>query len=592
MENNLHKTLNDVLAAFDAPAKRFDSHELVAALIDLPEEERAKPEAHHEWTAFMLQPNDSDSTFGGYFGPQVTFADANGNPLYMPALSDITPEAVLYWEQRYKTSANPLMRMRYAGLVWDFKRRIVNSNYDTDLYRTYVDSMLAVCNNDLASHPVVTTNILERLFNIAKKQDDDLAKAKDALRSFEQRHAVDHAVRYWACQFQLMTQNGKFFTQDEKDTLVRQHEDRMMRLATPDANGKIDVWTLNSQCELLAEYYNHNQQKEEIRRVLKVAEEAFMKNFDPNNPMQKLGILEQLHHKYVHFGLHDEAARLLKEIQAAGTAAVDALTPHQFEFQIPPEVYDQADAMFGAKAESDEKRWGNFVIYFIPRKDMEERSLAEAVKHYPFRYMVATNLMDYKGHTNSIIGSYEHDPEGNLVMHITEKMNLGTYFLGIAIHKMREQGLMITDRIMHDIVEPCPLFEAKSHPVIRQALDFLFNDESVIACHLLVPQIEVAIRNLVEMSGFSILKAQKQVEKGFQMITLDDLLRKEPVETAFTSDGAMYLRLVLTDQRSLNIRNNLCHGNLPPDSFNSGVAARLLHVLIMIGMVRFEETDK
>jgi hypothetical protein len=57
----------------------------------------------------------------------------------------------------------------------------------------------------------------------------------------------------------------------------------------------------------------------------------------------------------------------------------------------------------------------------------------------------------------------------------------------------------------------------------------------------------------------------------------------------FNPDGAMYLRLVLTDQRSLNIRNDLCHGILPPDNFHSGVAARLLHVLVMIGMVRIKE---
>ena len=97
--------------------------------------------------------------------------------------------------------------------------------------------------------------------------------------------------------------------------------------------------------------------------------------------------------------------------------------------------------------------------------------------------------------------------------------------------------------------------------------------------------------NCVENAGFSVIKPQKRVEKGFQLITLDDLLRKEPVEKAFTPDGALYLRLVLTDQRSLNIRNELCHGILPPDSFGSGVAARLLHVLVMIGWVRIKITE-
>ena len=583
MEEKKYNTLAEVLAAYDVAGHRFVYHDYVAALCMLPDGERAKPESHHEWTAFMLQPNDSDHTFGGYFGPQLTMADPNGNPVYTPALADITPDAVLYWEQRYKVAANPLMRMRYVALVWDFKRLIVNANYDNDLYRTYVDSMLEVCTNDLESHPVVTTTVLERLFSITKGNPADLAMTKDALRAFEARKATDRSVRLWACQFLLMTENIKCFTQDEIDALVTTHEDRLRRLQTPDANGKIDVWTVDAQCNILADYYNRCQQKDEVRRVLKVLEQAHKQYFDSNNPLQSMGVLEQLHHKYAHFDLKEDADTLTAEIQAMGAPASQTLQEHKYEFQIPQKVFDQADELFGIKAPSDEVRWENFVFQFIPCKSEEEKLLAEAAKYSPLTYMTATNMMDFKGRPQSVIGSYDKDPEGNLVMHITQHLNFSTHFLGIAIRKMREAGLMKPDRIMSDIIEPNPLYEESSCSVIRQALDFLFNDRPVLACHLLVPQIECAIRNLVESSGFSVIKPQKRVEKGFQLVTLDDLLRKEPVEKAFSPDGALYLRLVLTDQRSLNIRNDLCHGILPPDYFHSGIAARLLHVLVMIG---------
>lgn len=589
MEEKKYNTLADVLAVFDVVGKHFEYHDYVGALCALPDDERIKPESRHEWTAFMLQPNDQDCTFGGYFGPQWTQVDKQGTPYYTPAKEDISPEAVLYWEQRYKVAANALMRMRYAALVWDFKRRICNANYEADLYRTYVDAMLEVADSDLSSHPVVTTLVLERLFSIAKSNPVDLIKTKDALRAFETRHASDSSVRCWACQFLLMQNNKRCFTQDEIDALITSHEARLQRLQQPNANGKIDVWTLDSQANLLADYYNRCQQRDELRRVLKVAELAHMQSFTPSNPLQRMGILEQLHHKYVHYGLHDEANALLTEIQEAGTLASQTLQKHGYEYTIPQEVFDQADALFGTKAISDKERWQNFVFQFIPSKDNAEKSLAEVAKQAPLYYMTGTNLMDYKGRPMSIIGSYEQDPEGNLVMHITEHLNFDTPFLGIAIRKMRDVGLMTTDRIMSDIIEPCPLYDDFTYAVIRQALDFLFGDMPVVACHLLVPQIEAAIRNLVENEGISVIKQQKHVEKGFQLITLDELLSKEPVKQVFSPDGAMYLRLVLTDQRSLNIRNDLCHGILPPNNFHSGVAARLLHVLVMIGMVRIKE---
>lgn len=52
------------------------------------------------------------------------------------------------------------------------------------------------------------------------------------------------------------------------------------------------------------------------------------------------------------------------------------------------------------------------------------------------------------------------------------------------------------------------------------------------------------------------------------------------------SHDVLYLHLVLTDQRSLNIQDTLCHGMLAPESYYYGVAARLMHALGMIGSVR------
>ncbi len=72
------------------------------------------------------------------------------------------------------------------------------------------------------------------------------------------------------------------------------------------------------------------------------------------------------------------------------------------------------------------------------------------------------------------------------------------------------------------------------------------------------------------------------------MKTLVELLRLVCVKEVFTEDGAFYLRLVLADQRALNLRNSLCLGILPPESFGVG-ADRLIHVFALLGLVRFVE---
>ncbi|MBR4585085.1 MAG: DUF4209 domain-containing protein, partial [Bacteroidales bacterium] len=349
---------------------------------------------------------------------------------------------------------------------------------------------------------------------------------------------------------------------------------------------KVNPWNVQQQAELLADYYNSQQNRIEIKRVLKTVEESFAQESDKITKMQLMGNYEMLYQKYRHYSLEDEAKRIAAEIQKIGKNAKDELQPQNIEFSIPKEVFEQVQSMFGEKAKSDEERWTNFIVYFIPRKEKEKICLKDLVGKYPLQFMCSTNLMDSKGRPMSIIGPYENDPEGHLILHIAEKMNLSAYFLDYAIKAMIQTGTLSTEKIMNNFIKKSPLFEDNRYIAIEKALDSFFQQDYLVMCHILVPQIESAICNLVDLSGTTVLKSQRK-GKGFQLKTLDELLGEKIVKDVFTEDGAFYLRLVLSEQRGLNIRNLLCHGLVPPDNFNAVVAERLIHVLLMLGSIKY-----
>ena len=141
---------------------------------------------------------------------------------------------------------------------------------------------------------------------------------------------------------------------------------------------------------------------------------------------------------------------------------------------------------------------------------------------------------------------------------------------------------------MNRLIIPSPIFEEDRHSTFRKALDLFFANDFITFCHLIIPQIENAICNLASISGASILKSQRN-NNGFQLKTLDDLLREKPIIDTIGEDSAYYLRLVLSDPRALNIRNLLCHGIVPPESFDVHAANRLLHVLIILGLTDTNE---
>lgn len=582
-------TLNELLGQFDQKDKKgFYFSQIATSMRGLDEKEQSNPCVHFEWVAFMLQPRNDDKDWdGSYYGPHFSGTNENGDKVDTPSFNDITGEAVEYWEARIDVVSNPLLRMRYADLAWNFKPLVIQGGKRSgELYRKCIESMITVCEDDYCSHPVETVNVLERLFSIAKSNSEDLQRVKDAYIRFESKYADDKSVRCWASRFLLMLENKKLFTTEEIQALVKEHEERLLRQSTPDKDGNLDPWLVEKQAVLLADYYSSGDHKDDIRRVLHISEESFMKSSSNMHPLQRMGNLENVYHRYLHYGLKEEADRLSVELARLGKEAKDKILPQTIPFTIPKELFEQYDILFGKGAADDKERWKNFSLHFIPRQEDEKESLEALSKQYPLVYMMGTRLMDSKGRPMSQVGSYESDPDGRLVLHIAQKLNLTAFAINIAVQDMIAAECFTRDKVLKDIIEPSPLFDEQRYDIIGKAIDFYLKGEYSTACHLLVPQIENAICSLVELCGESVLRPQRNND-GFQLKTLDDLLRTRSVSQIFTEDGAFYLRLVLTDQRAMNLRNQLCHGILPPEQFGVGAADRLLHVLVLLGMVRF-----
>lgn len=580
-------TILGILDKYNEPdLKNIGYEDIIMDLNSVASEDQERDTYAFEQLAFRLQPQHGENPWGNYhYGPQFTFRAANGAPVYSPAFTEVTKEAVEYWNDRISECNNPLLKLRYATLVWDFQPSICHKQNNGNLYNIIVDAALDVCNGDYFKHPVLTVNMLEWLFAFTRNREDSLAKVKTAYADFEKRHSVDGAIRYWASRFQIMLDNKKCFSEDEKEKLVAEHEARLSRLANPGEDLPLNPWTVKAQACLLADYYTSKTEKEEVKRVLAVMEKSFHDYKGAMAGMQYAGILENIQHLYRHYNLDSEAKRMMVDVQNAYQEALAEMQPQKFEFEIPEEVKKQADLMFGKGAERDQARWDNFTLYFIPLKNEEEKSLKELAQKFPFRYMMGSHFLDAKGRPMAEVGSLESDFDGNLALHVVENMNLKFHFLSMAIQGMLDCEAISVDKIMNNRIIPCPIFEEDRYDIIREALQCFMDEKYVLFSHLIIPQLENAICNLVEMSGMSALKISRK-GKGYQLKTLDDLLRMQPVIDALTEDGAYYLRLVLTNQLGLNLRNLMCHGIATPQHFGYNAAAWLLHVLFMLSAIR------
>lgn len=64
---------------------------------------------------------------------------------------------------------------------------------------------------------------------------------------------------------------------------------------------------------------------------------------------------------------------MMIDIQKAYEKAKDEMQPQSFEFEIPKEVKEQAEEMFGIKAKDDATRWSNFVFILLQTNQMKNK---------------------------------------------------------------------------------------------------------------------------------------------------------------------------------------------------------------------------
>ena len=111
-----------------------------------------------------------------------------------------------------------------------------------------------------------------------------------------------------------------------------------------------------------------------------------------------------------------------------------------------------------------------------------------------------------------------------------------------------------------------------------------FEKNYVAAIHILIPQIEEAARNLIELNSLSIYKNTRY--GGIMVKTFDEILNDIIMTDVLPIDLCYYLRILYTDPRGWNLRNQFCHGFYPAGLVNYATADRVLHSLLCFAMIR------
>ncbi len=469
-------------------------------------------------------------------------------------------------------------------MVWDFSERIKGEKPHYSIAQFFVDSIIEIAERDLHKYEVDVIKKLERALTLALTINDEerINNLKNTIISYEEKIAEDDKPGLWGFSYELLVKNKKIhLIQKEKQRIIKDLEDRFERLLKGN-----DHWAAKNAAMLLADYYKNKETSKAKNALLKYGDMA-QKIAEQASPLVGVSWLEELYHLYLQYGLKEEADKILIIIKGISPNILSELKKVETSVKIPKnEIEKFIDSLIEGNFKTAIQR---IAIYYIPKKDEITKQLKDLSRKAPISFLFTRKIIDEEGREIAAVGSLDKDIDGHMILQISQNMQFESIFLRETISKFINKFNINTLDIVNYIYES-PIFDERRKKFFEIGTEAYLNGQFLIALHILIPQIEAAVRNLTEMIRLPILRPSRS--GGFNYRTLDELLRDKDIVKVFGEDLSLYLRVLFTDPKGWNLRNNVCHGISLIETFNQNTADRVFHALLCLALVKEKEHTK
>lgn len=581
-------TIESILQQYDKVSRKgFDEQDVDKTIQDaLKGKQELSTELRAESMAFAFVEDypDKDTAWGTYFGPMAIWPDGNGSLYESPSLSLVTPEMLDYYTKRANSCSNPILISRYAGLVYDFHLKVCNKKPGFQIASLYIRSLLDSVNGNYTPENRGVVKKLKRALELSTSLGNSqwIEKSKDAILGYDRIGGSGDSLVLWKYAFKWLIGNKKVkLSQDEEQLIISNLEARLSHCISEQDITKFSPHSAERAGEPLAEYYFKNKAPKDLERVLLAIEEAYERIRPRARALQMDHHLRRCYELYTRFQLNAHAEKVLIKIRELGPGKKAEMGTIPYEFSIPA---DDIRGLAGLLLNGDSvQALEQVAAYFVPSKKQSEKEMQDAAKISPLSHLFRTQIQDNEGRTVTELNRIEEDPEGHLVHHISQGIKFSSAYLLPVLQIGMENGKISSESVL-SYLSKTPVIKPVRHAIIQQALECFFNQQYIVFLHLVIPQIEDTLRNIVEKNNGNVLKATRS--GGHQLRTFDDILREQALKKVLGEDMATYFRVLFTDQRGWNLRNTICHGMADPQYFNAIHAAWVLHSLLCIGLIR------
>lgn len=588
-------TIKKTLSEFEDATEPFNEHNVSDAIRKLRDEDD-QSEPPMEWLAeymafdFLEVRSESGSAWGTFFGPMMSGKNEDGTEFEFPSLSRVTPRMLNYWSNRAKQAKHPILKTRYAALVWEFSKYVINKSADITMAHICIESITEMAKLLCHKYKGDVIQKIKYAVKLAISINDEtrLNQLRDAIFDFEDRIADDTKRGSWGISFDTLLMNKKVQLSNAQETkIVNTLEERLERTSDFDNKESFDPFAAESAATRLAQYYRRQDRPDDVKRVLLKYGSAFEKASEEASGLLAIAWLQKVESVYRNFALKDEANQLLNVIRQRGPDAQKDMKPISVKTKVTrEEMENYVNSMIAGEISVAMAR---IAFHYIPKKGEVTQQLKDLAQKHPISFLFPSTIQDHHGRTVAHIGSLEDDFDSHVIRQVSQNMQFSSVFLRNVLHKFQNKFSVSSDSIIAELSKS-PLFVKEKSDIFKSGLNAYFSGDNLVAIHLLIPQVESATRVLLELTGGT---TYKHGRKGAYFLkTFDEILRDEMIVQTIGEDSAFYLRILYTDPRGWNLRNDVCHGISLPNQFCIQITDRIFHTLLLFGQIREQKNQK
>lgn len=539
-----------------------------------------------ELAAFQFEPTPSEDTcvWGTYFGPIYTGKREDGTPIYNPYITDADGDVLAHWQERTLSVSHPVMKARYADLVWDLSRKITGDKPNFRFASTAIDAYVETTRKHLYKDSMLGICYVTRALNLALSIHDQkrIEVARDAMFDLFDVIAEPKKIGTWHFLFDALYENKKVpLSQHQKRFLIDSLEKILLACIDPSSSSPLNLYAAYIAVDRLAKHYRRTNQNADAHRVADAYGRIVESLANKEAPTMAMSRLQQLFQFYLDQGMAEDAKRVQLAALAKGKEAVPSMRRISHAVEVNPQQLDEfVTEMTEGGIEVAMRR---IAIHFIPSTPAARKLLEEMTKKYP----VSSSFPSIYIADNQFIagaGSVDDDPDGQLYLQIAQSLDIGYLFLGKSIDKLRERYAPKAEELADFFCRP-DMFDPEHNGLVQDGVAAYLDGDHVKAVHVLVPQIEYALRNLLVSLGSPPNKPTGGGMGTMQLKNLNDILREPKVQSSLGEDMWRYLLAFLADARGQNLRNRVSHGLLAREAFSRPMSDRVFHVLLTLALI-------